>query len=111
MATKYDITTINDDTFNGVQFTISVNGDLLDLTNYSIKMQARARYNLPPIFTIYDGSGITITDAVNGVFRIDPQIFHGVPGVYQYDIQLTSQDGIVKTYISGLFTLLEDITQ
>lgn len=110
MATTYDITTKNGDTYPGAVFTITVNDSPLNLTGYSAQMQVRATRSTAAIIDISNGSGLTFSDAANGELTIDAQIFDSTPGTYLYDIELTSGAGVVKTYISGKFVLTEDIT-
>jgi hypothetical protein len=109
----YDITVKNGDTFRGVTFTILVNAVAMDLTDYDITMTVKQDNNTPIVFTKLLGSGITITSAAEGKFKIDKQIFPEVaPFRYKYDIELknrtTSID--VYTYITGYFSVTEDIT-
>lgn len=110
MASTYNITVYNNDTYAGTDFTVTVNDVALNLTGAAIRMQVRRTRNEPAIIDIDTDDGITITDAAAGKFSIDEQIFSGVPGVYLYDIQITLSDGTVKTYIKGNFTITGDIT-
>lgn len=78
----------------------------IDLTNYSLKMDIVLGALRK---TLLIGDGITITDAENGVFRIDSFILtHS--GTWKYDIQFT-YNGDVETYIKGTINILEDVTQ
>jgi|WetSurMetagenome_2_1015567.scaffolds.fasta_scaffold72096_4 hypothetical protein len=110
MATVYNISVYNNDTFSGVNFTVRVNLVALNLTGAAIRMQVRKNRNEAAIIDLALGTGLTITDAAAGKFRIDEQIFSGVPGTYQYDIEIILGDGDVKTYIKGNFIIIGDIT-
>lgn len=115
MASTYDISIINNDTYNGAVFTMEVNLAPLDLTDALIELQARRKGSDEIIWEIDSDStgsigGISITDAVNGVFQIDDQIVAAVPGEFPYDIQFTLASGDVKTYISGTLTVAQDYT-
>jgi hypothetical protein len=112
MSTTYDITTINNDTYSGVEFTVLVNNVALNLTGYTMKMQVRKRYGDIAVITIDTTKGLTITSAAAGKFKIDSQIFSvAIPDTYLYDIQFTDLDKNIKTYISGNFTIIGDVTQ
>jgi hypothetical protein len=54
---------------------------------------------------------IQITDEVNGVFTILPSVINIPFGTYKYDIQITFPTGRVKTYITGSWKIIPDITQ
>jgi hypothetical protein len=110
MATKYDISVINNDTYPGVNFTVTVNTIALNLTDAEIRMQVRKTRDTAAVIDIAVGTGITITDVASGKFRIDEQIFSATPGNYQYDIEIILSSGEVKTYIKGSFTIIGDIT-
>jgi len=101
------------DTFDGVQFTILNSSDSLpiNLTDCTIKIQFRKNTNNGNIVKeITQVDGITITDAVNGVFKIDPFLINWDEGNYYYDIQITFTDNAVRTYIKGTLAIIQDIT-
>lgn len=110
MATTYNISAYNNDTFPGVNFTVTVNTVVLNLTDATIRMQVRKSRNETPILDLALGTGLTITDAAAGKFKIDEQIISGTPGMYYYDIEITLSGGDVKTYIKGTFTIVGDVT-
>ncbi len=56
------------------------------------------------------GSGITVVDALGGVFRIDEMTLK-VVGTWAYDLQLVYPDGAVRTLLAGKITVIEDITR
>jgi|TARA_R110000868_G_scaffold120688_1_gene320400 hypothetical protein len=114
MASNYKIKNqYKNDTFDGVRFTVIASDTLLpiDLTNVSIKTQFRYRTETGKIEkTITDLDGITIEDAVNGIFKFDAFIVDWVADVYYYDVQFTYSNGVVKTYIKGTVKVIQDIT-
>jgi hypothetical protein len=57
------------------------------------------------VLTLTNGSGLTITNAVNGQFEIDEQIISIPADRYYYEITFQLQTGAVKTYISGYWTI------
>jgi hypothetical protein len=100
------------DTFNEVPFEILIDGDALDLTDAIIKMQVKKDACASSVLSLtsVDDAGITITNAVNGQFKINEQIINIKPCNYQYDIQIDI-DGVVKTYVGGLFQVVKTITE
>jgi hypothetical protein len=103
---------IKSDTFEAVNFEINVDTIPVDLTDTTIRMQLRKEYGgvVGLSLTSVANAGITITDAVNGLFRINQQIINIPAFNYIYDIEFDF-DGIVKTYISGNFLILNDVTR
>lgn len=110
MATTYNISVLNGDTYAGCNFTITVNSAALNLTGAAIKMQVRKQREEAVVLELSTGSGITITTAAEGKFKINEQVISCAVGVYLYDIQITLSGGNIKTYIKGTFTVLGDIT-
>lgn len=100
------------DTFYEVDFEILKNQEAIDLTDAVIRMQVRKNYGDAIVlnFTSVDNEGITITDAVDGKFKINQRIIDIPAYNYIYDIQFTI-DGIVKTYVSGNFLVTNDVTR
>lgn len=86
--------------------TVDAVTEPIDLTNYSIKMDI-VLGNIRKSLIV--GDGITVTDAVNGEFRINsfslPQV-----GVWSYDIQFSTGTD-VETYIKGTINILQDVTK
>jgi hypothetical protein len=110
MATTYDINTYHGDTWNGAQFTITLNSSPLNLTGASIVMQLKKDPALPVLETLSTANGkITITNAVAGVFSIPAYIFTVPAGNYWYDIQITIGT-VVKTYIKGKVISAKDVS-
>lgn len=101
------------DTFNEVPFEMLLNGTAIDLTDSIIRMQLRKECGGIPVLTLtsVDSAGITITDAINGKFKINEQIIDVASCLYQYDIEIKFSDGVVKTWISGTFNIICDITR
>ena len=108
-----DFTHIKGDTFDQVNFQIKVNDVALNLTGFVIRMQLRKEYGgvIIKSFTTVSNAGLTITDAVNGLFKINRQIIDIPAFSYIYDIELDYPDGTVKTYINGNFAIVNDVTR
>ena len=97
------------DTFDAITFTIKEDAIAVDLTGATIKIDFRKGKNtgtLQQSFTI--GSGITLTDAINGVFRLDSFINNYDADVYYYDCEITFPSGVVRTYFKGTLTVNQD---
>jgi hypothetical protein len=101
------------DTFAEVPFQINKDGVPIDLTGAIIRMQLRKS----PGGTIYlnltsvSNLGITITSEPDGAFKINEMILNLEPNVYLYDIEIIFPSGEVKTWVSGQFTVTNDITR
>jgi len=101
------------DTFDGVQFTIINNDNQLpiDLTNVSIDIKFRKGKETGMVIkSLSNAVGITIVDAINGVFKIDSFILDWNVDTYYYDVQFTFENGVIKTYIKGLLRVIQDVT-
>jgi len=115
MATvRYDFPkTIKGDTFNGTLFTVTVNDLALDLTNAIVKMDLRLTPTgtIAKSFTSVGDADITISATpTDGKFTINRQIIDIDAGTYAYDIEIELADGTIKTYISGNWTIIQDVT-
>jgi hypothetical protein len=108
-----NFTHIKGDTFDEVAFSIKINNVALDLTGAIIKMQLKKISDLTISLlslTSVAAAGITITNATGGLFKINQQIIDIEVFNYAYDIQLTLASGVVKTYVSGTFSITKEIT-
>jgi len=104
------------DTSNAVSFivtqTVSDVTTPIDLTGVAIDMHIKVnKQSATAVKTLSIGNGITVTDAVNGEFRIDAFICDLNAYKYHYDLQFTFPDGTVRTYIRGNFEVIEDVTK
>ena len=107
---QLNFTHLKGTTFEAQTFTIQKNGSPLSLVGASIKMQLRKCYGTTVALELSNGSGITITNAAGGVFRINGQIINIEPAAYKYDIKITFADGTVEKWIKGEFKVIETIT-
>jgi len=96
--------------WSGSAYTVTTNSIYLDLTNASLLCQFKPDAYSAAALTLTNLSGLTITNAVNGQFQINPQIINIPWRTYQYDVQITLAGGVVKTYVSGTMTVTEDIS-
>ena len=98
------------DTFKGLSFEVIVNNVAKNLTSTEIKIEFRRDAKTGPqakVLTV--GNGITVTDALAGKFAIDAFVVTMGAGVYYYDVQFIDA-GVVKTYIEGSWTIVQDVT-
>ncbi|MEL6888550.1 MAG: hypothetical protein AAFO86_07555 [Pseudomonadota bacterium] len=94
------------DTIAARTITVTQDAVPLDLTTVDIQSDFTLRDKRTQLRI---GSGITVTDAVNGVFRVD-EFSLEFSGVWQYDLQLVYADGTVRTLLVGSIEIVEDIT-
>ena len=98
------------DTYDGIQYTLLNASDSspIDLTSATIKAQFRFSSITGSIIKeITEISGITVTDAANGVFAF---IIDWAFGIYYYDIEVTFVSGVVKTFVQGRIKITQDVT-
>lgn len=81
----------------------------IDLTGASIVMSVYRKNILIYTFTTVDTS-VVIVDALKGIFKLADTVLTFY-GDVTYDIQVTLASGIVKTYLKGSWTILNDIPQ
>lgn len=100
------------DTFCGYEFTVTKNGVAKSLAGATITatfLLLNRRTVSQQVLT--NGSGITITDASNGVFEMDEFTpFNWDAGDYKYDIEIKYADGEIKTPIKGTLKVVADKT-
>jgi len=100
------------DTFDGLQFTLQLE-DLtpISLVGASLKCQFRPTSKKHPVAKeITNVSGITVSNAALGIFSIDSFLVDLEVSIYYYDIQVTFSSGVVKTYIEGTISIIQDVT-
>lgn len=115
IAGTYNIPTqTNGDTFDGVQFTMTKTIDgtttAINLTDCQLFSQIKDSKGLV-VRDMSIGNGITVTNAINGVFQIDSFVVNLGIGTFVYDIQLIYPNGDIKTYVKGAFSVLQDVTK
>lgn len=112
MAQKYNLPDgYKGDTYEVVQFTLTIEGVALDLTGATINIEFREETKTGTVGkSISTASGITITDATGGVFVIDAFTMDLNANTYYYDIQITDALSIITTYIQGKLEVTQDVT-
>ena len=111
---RYDFSNaVKGDTFDGVLFTLTLNGVAIDLTGATIIMDLRLTKTGTSVkrFTSVADEHITISATpTDGTFTFNDQIIDVDAADYFYDIQITFADDTVKTYIYGRWTVIQDVT-
>jgi hypothetical protein len=104
---------IKGDTYNGLCFTVTINGVALDLTDVEINAHFRLGSKTGcKVHKFSVGNGIEITDAVNGQFSLlENEIIDWEVGSWYFDIEFTYLSGKVKTYYSDILIIIQDVTK
>ena len=104
-----DYTVKQGDTVNALTITILVNGSPLDLTVIPIRIWWRKHSQKGPVVKQCEiGTGITLIDAVNGIFRVDK--FTAFPVArYFADVEFNIA-GDIKTYFELTLETVQDVT-
>jgi hypothetical protein len=97
------------DTFKQCDFQVKRNGEPVNLTNVSIRMQLRKRQNGRTDFEFSTENGKMIkTTPLEGRFAIKKQVIDIEPFKYSYDIEFSFENGDVNTWLSGIFEITND---
>ena len=82
------------------------------MADYVIEMKVRKEYQgkIYLDFTSVANAGITITDEVNGNFKINEQIINLDSYNYIWDMKFTDGDGVSKIYFGGEFLIENNVT-
>lgn len=83
----------------------------IDLTGYTIRMQARLCSSAPVMDLSTEDGSIAVSDAVSGEFNIPPFIMDAPAGNYSYDMEFTMPDGGRFTFLKGALTVVNDVTK
>lgn len=101
------------DTWDGINsITINVNGVPINLTDAIVKMEFRQGLDAPVALTLSTtDESIIVTNAAQGIISIPPKKIEIPFKKYLYDLQVTYSTGVVKTYMSGTWEIIADITE
>ena len=77
-------------------------GTSLNLTNAQLRMVYRRVGENQERLNLVVGAGIQITNALNGVFRVIPQVLPLTAGRYYWEIFLTQADGTIIPLFAGI---------
>jgi hypothetical protein len=101
------------DTWDGINsIVITSDGSPINLVEASIKIEFREDVDAPVALTLStEDNTIVVTDASQGTFTIPPILVDIPFNKYLYDLQVTFANGVVKTYLSGTWEIVADITE
>lgn len=109
----YNIVTYQGDDDSFI-LTYSNGGIIADLTGYSAKMDVRSSRNATDTVASFSSGAGTITiDPTYGKITVpfSNTITAALsPADYVYDLQITSATGAVTTIVSGLFSVMQEVT-
>lgn len=100
------------DTWRGLALTLSVNGSPMDLTGATVRMQMRkdpAAAAVEQSWSSTDGS-IVIDNPLLGALTVGKRVISGSGKLY-FDVQVTDAAGDVRTVVSGILPLVQDVTR
>lgn len=96
---------------------VGADGQPIDLTGFTARMQVRHRYadgdlETAPYVDLTDGDGIELGGAAGTiVITIDAATSETVPkGEHRYDLELTDGDVVIRL-IQGTFTVAPEVTR
>jgi Na+-transporting NADH:ubiquinone oxidoreductase subunit NqrA len=99
------------DTFDEQFFTFKKNGAAVDITDYVLQGQIRYLSKTGKVYhEMTIGNGITVTDAEQGEFTVHEFDMDWPAGMYYWDIEFISPDGIKKTYFKATIDITQDVT-
>lgn len=96
------------DTWQGLKFSIVINDEPEDLTDCLVEIGFR-KTALGKLEWLLSSETGAITIDENEI-TVEPRLLTLSPGSYVYDLQITYPDGFVRTYLTGSFKVLKDIT-
>lgn len=99
------------DTWDGINsISININGVPIVLSGAAIKMEFRQGLDTPVAMT-FSTTDNTIQILNANTIRIPPRKIEVPFAKYFYDLQVTYPTGVVKTYMSGSWPIVPDITE
>jgi hypothetical protein len=90
--------------------TITLDADLTDASaRIDFRKEKTGDYALR-LSTVDDTITIPAGTAADGIIVIPAQIIDIDAGVYYYDLEVTPDQGLPKTWLQGTMTVLQDVT-
>lgn len=110
---KLDLSLYRSDNFNHQITWQDADGNPIDLTSYTAKMQARKTVSTTTVLmTATDTDGLVLGGAAG---TIDIQLTPAQTNISNqdnvYDLELTSPAGFITTVVQGLFIVKQDVTR
>lgn len=110
----YDFTVFQGDDHGFTVVYKNPDGTVKPLTGYTARMQGRPAYDSDEtVFDLEDGDGLTITASEGKVAVALGNALTATitPGVYVYDLEITSPAGAKKKLVFGKMTVLAEVTK
>lgn len=108
----YDFEIIRGNTFGGVTFTLTntVGGSAIALTSARAQIRERTgdKALLHTFTCTISGGGSNVVTLSNLSAAASAAL---KPGVHRWDLEVTRADGVVRTYVAGNFTVVEDVSR
>jgi hypothetical protein len=99
-------------TYPAVEIQVKQTADIpLNLTGVDIEMHICIEKTKTIINKKTLGKGLTITDASNGKYEIDEQIYDFKEGLYDFDFLFIYPDGKRKNYLKSTLKIVKTITK
>lgn len=100
------------DTFDGLRMTLTRTEDSIttpiDLTGADVTFHLNyGAKGGKEVLNLSVGKGVTIENAAQGIFRIDPFKVPEDPGTYFYAVRVMFPADVVKTYVEGKMPVIE----
>ena len=92
-------------------FTWRIDGNLVDWTGYSAKLQVKEYLNADSVLTLTSGSGITLGGSAGTIALVMTSAATGAvtPGQYLYDLEVTNGT-VTYRVLEGKFTFDGQVT-
>jgi len=96
------------DSFDPKNFEILINGDppLHEITEVKLELRKHKK-----VYKRYINTDNSIVITGPGTFYIPGHILDIPEGEYNYDLQITYANSVVKTYMKGIWKIWEDYTK
>lgn len=112
MSAPYQVTLtpiVQGDTWDGLQCSFSSDGTAFadDLSLVRFQFQDEDGTSALTLSSAVSGE-VTINDAANWTFTVEPRIISIEPGTYSIGIETTDSAGIKKTRIAGTIEIIPD---
>ena len=85
-----------------------INGTALTSNLTAVHCVFRKRNQPTVMYHLYNGAGITITDAATGAYRFDPQKIDFDAALYDFDVKITLANGNIYPAFSGIWIIKQD---
>lgn len=104
------------DTFEGktIKLYVGTGPDKvpMDLTGVTAKMEFRPLGVRTPAFVFQTSDNtLTIPNPIDGTIIMQPRILDANAGDYNYDLQLIFPNGNVKTFLTNVWKIVQDVTR